>query len=71
MSIELHPRADLWALAAIVAVEYGIETNNMKCDDPDSVVGQCHHMQGSNWHTPEHAKYDFEMSLSILMPQQN
>ena len=24
-------RADLWALAAIVAVEYGIETNDDKC----------------------------------------
>jgi len=26
-------RADLWAFAAIVAVEYGIETNNGVCDD--------------------------------------
>ena len=25
-------RADLWAFAAIVATEYGIETNNMLCD---------------------------------------
>ena len=41
-------RADLWALAAIVAVEFGIETNNMKCDDPASVEGQCHHMQGDD-----------------------
>ena len=45
VSIELTPRADLWALAAIVAVEYGIETNNMKCDDPASVMNQCHHKQ--------------------------
>ena len=27
-------RADLWALAALVAVEWGVETNNMVCDDP-------------------------------------
>jgi len=40
-------RADLWALAGIVAVEYGIETNNMKCDDPSSVSG-CHHLQGQS-----------------------
>ena len=26
-------RADLWAFAAITAVEYGIETNNAVCDD--------------------------------------
>ena len=39
-------RADLWALAAIVAVEYGIETNDDKCRDPASVEGQCHHLQG-------------------------
>ena len=25
-------RADLWAFAAMVAVEYGIQTNNMLCD---------------------------------------
>ena len=37
-------RADLWALAGIVAVEYGIETNNMKCRDPSS-TGGCHHLQ--------------------------
>ena len=39
-------RADLWALAAVVAVEYGIETNDDKCGDPASVGGQCHHLQG-------------------------
>jgi len=38
-------RADLWALAGIVAVEYGIETNNLKCADASS-VGGCHHLQG-------------------------
>ena len=37
-------RADLWALAGIVAVEFGIEKNNRKCRDP-SVPG-CHHLQG-------------------------
>ena len=26
-------RADLWAFAAIVAVEFGVETNNGVCDD--------------------------------------
>ena len=36
-------RADLWALAAVLAVEYGIETNDDKCRDPASVSGQCHH----------------------------
>ena len=40
-------RADLWSLAAIVAVEWGVETNNMKCDDFDSVRG-CHHLQGES-----------------------
>ena len=38
-------RADLWALAALVAVEYGIETNDDKCKDPASLEGQCHHLQ--------------------------
>ena len=38
-------RADLWSLAAIVAVEWGVETNNIKCDDSDAVRG-CHHLQG-------------------------
>ena len=38
-------RADLWALAGIVAVEFGIETNNRKCRDPASIPG-CHHLQG-------------------------
>ena len=28
-----------------MAVEWGIETNNMKCEDPSS-VGGCHHLQG-------------------------
>lgn len=41
-------RADLWALATIASVEFGIETNNRVCDDPsDSNPGrQCHHLQG-------------------------
>ena len=39
-------RADLWSLAAIVAVEWGIETNNMKCEDATSSPGECHHLQG-------------------------
>ena len=38
-------RADLWSLAGITAVEYGIETNNRKCQNPGSVKG-CHHLQG-------------------------
>ena len=38
-------RADVWALAAIVAVEYGIDTNNLKCQEPATVHG-CHHLQG-------------------------
>ena len=41
-------RADLWALAAIVGVEHGIETNNAVCQDRnyDRVQPQCHHQQG-------------------------
>ena len=39
-------RADLWSLAAIVAVEWGVETNNMKCEDATSSAGECHHLQG-------------------------
>ena len=39
-------RADLWALAGIVAVEFGIETNNLVCEDPESIHDQCHHLQG-------------------------
>ena len=27
-------RADLWAFATIAAVEYGINMNNIMCDDP-------------------------------------
>ena len=36
-------RADLWAFAAIVAVEYGIETNNMVCNHTyeDNPIPQC------------------------------
>lgn len=54
-------RADLWALAAIVAVEYGIYVNNGVCADPgfeaDWGMGtvdingpdrHCHHFQGSS-----------------------
>ena len=41
-------RADLWAYATILAVEYGVETNNIQCDDPtnDDPQPQCHHQQG-------------------------
>ena len=43
-------RADLWAYATILAVEYGVQTNNMQCDDPPNMSwregGQCHHQQG-------------------------
>jgi len=54
-------RADLWALAAIVAVEYGIYVNNGVCADPgfeaDWGMGtvdingpnrHCHHFQGTD-----------------------
>mmetsp|Transcript_103571 Transcript_103571/g.194981 ORF Transcript_103571/g.194981 Transcript_103571/m.194981 type:complete len:737 (+) Transcript_103571:92-2302(+) len=54
-------RADLWALAAIVAVEYGIEINNGVCQDPNyelkhhrkesldfNGVPHCHHLQGKS-----------------------
>ena len=41
-------RADLWAYATILAVEYGVQTNNIQCDDPANPEqgGQCHHQQG-------------------------
>ena len=43
-------REDLWALATITAVEFGIETNNMVCDgthngNPDP---QCHQGKDTN-----------------------
>ena len=41
-------RADLWAYATVLAVEYGVETNNRICDDPliNDPGEQCHHQQG-------------------------
>ena len=41
-------RADLWAYATILAVEYGVQTNNIQCDDPANLDPgeQCHHQQG-------------------------
>ena len=41
-------RADLWAYATILAVEYGVETNNIQCDDSTNIdpSQQCHHQQG-------------------------
>ena len=41
-------RADLWAYATVLAVEYGVETNNRVCDDPavNDPGHQCHHQQG-------------------------
>ena len=41
-------RADLWAYATILAVEYGVLTNNIQCDDPanNDPSEQCHHQQG-------------------------
>ena len=41
-------RADLWALAAISGVEFGIENNNEVCRDRyfDRIHRQCHHEQG-------------------------
>ena len=42
-------RADLWALATIAAVEYGVETNNFVCDGTSTTwcnqeigTNQCH-----------------------------
>ena len=41
-------RADLWAYATILAVEYGVQTNNIQCDNPtnNDPGEQCHHQQG-------------------------
>merc|ERR1711963_735189 len=45
-------RADLWSLAAIVAVEWGIETNNRVCLGQDDTYnngkGECHHLLGED-----------------------
>ena len=44
-------RADLWAFAAIVAVEYGIETTNLACDnmrDERILKPSCIHDSGSD-----------------------
>ena len=43
-------RADLWALASITAVEFGIQTNNMVCDGTynDNPHKQCHQGKGTN-----------------------
>ena len=39
-------RADLWALAAIVAVEFSIEVNNLVCDANGAWNGQCNSLYG-------------------------
>ena len=40
-------RADLWAFAAIVAVEYSLELHNMVCDNPTILQpDQCHPREG-------------------------
>ena len=31
-------RADLWAYATVLAVEYGVETNNIQCDAPSNAT---------------------------------
>ena len=44
-------RADLWAFAGIVAVEFGMEMNNIACDDrKDARVIQpcCMHLEGED-----------------------
>ena len=44
-------RADLWALAGIVAVEYGVEANNRKCRGEQFLYsgGQCHQLQAGEY----------------------
>ena len=44
-------RADLWALAGIVAVEYGVEANNRKCRGEQFLYsgGQCHQLQAREY----------------------
>ena len=44
-------RADLWALATIAAVEYGVETNNFVCDGTpyfNDPAKQCNQEIGTN-----------------------
>ena len=43
-------RADLWALATIAAVEYGVETNNFVCDGTPypTLFPQCNQEIGTN-----------------------
>ena len=49
MYIAGKSRADLWAFATLASVEFGIETNNMVCDDPDGLgLGSCHHLEGES-----------------------
>ncbi len=58
-------RADLWALAAIVGIEYGIDTNNMLCDgtynrNPEA---QCNEDIGT-----DHCKVSLWQIRSMAMP---
>ena len=55
-------RADLWAFAALVAVEYGVETNNMVCDGTynNNPQKQCHEDLGK-----ESCKVDFHVKLTF------
>jgi len=43
-------RADLWSLAAIVSIEWGVETNNLVCSNSSDIhmngKGECHHLLG-------------------------
>ena len=50
-------RADLWSLAAITAVEFGVENNNLACEGPEAYLNgdilqpplnQCNHAYAAN-----------------------
>ena len=57
-------RADFWAFAAIVAVEYGMETNNVACSNTlDKRIGQhptCIHDSGPNCKIQPQRTFQFQ-----------
>lgn len=56
-------RADLWALAGIAAVEWGIELNNYYCDDPSNSLAKVHQCQyGIN---EDYCKVNMERSITF------
>ena len=60
-------RADLWAYAALVGVEYGIETTNLACDntlDERIIKGSCIHDDGDNCKVNPSREFVFQYGRS-------